>query len=134
MNVQCSLHPQYHDEVPLSKAPNSQLLPGSRSINGCPLLRVCVHGVCVHCCECALSMGSLLSTNSEYGSSYLAVCHVTFTFKALTHFVLSHKLKTKRNTLPYSDICICHFSFHIHFHIYRISIFGSKVMKYNSLY
>ncbi len=34
-------------EVPLSKAPNPQLLPGRRSINGCPLLRVCVNGVCV---------------------------------------------------------------------------------------
>ncbi len=39
-------------EVPLSKAPNPQLLPGRRSINGCPLLRVCVH-----CCVCALWMG-----------------------------------------------------------------------------
>ncbi len=38
--------------VPLSKAPNPQLLPGRRSINGCPLLRVCVHGVCVQCCVC----------------------------------------------------------------------------------
>ncbi len=28
--------------------------PGRRSINGCPLLWVCVHGVCVHCCVCAL--------------------------------------------------------------------------------
>ncbi len=33
--------------------------PGARSINGCPLLRLCVHGVCVclfttHCCVCAL--------------------------------------------------------------------------------
>ncbi len=27
---------------PLSKAPNPQLLPGRRSINGCPLLHVCV--------------------------------------------------------------------------------------------
>jgi len=34
-------------DVPLSKTPNPQLLPGRRSINGCPLLRVCVHGVCV---------------------------------------------------------------------------------------
>ncbi len=40
MNLQRSLHPQYHDEVPLSKATNP-------SINGCSLLRVCVHGVCV---------------------------------------------------------------------------------------
>ncbi len=35
-------------EVSLSKTPNPHLLPGRRSINGCPLLRVCVHGVCVH--------------------------------------------------------------------------------------
>ncbi len=51
VNVQSSLHPQYHDEVPLSKAPNPQLLPGRRSINSCPLLRVCVcvfTAVCVH--------------------------------------------------------------------------------------
>ncbi len=34
-------------EDPLSKEPNHKLLPGRRSINGCPLLRVCVHGVCV---------------------------------------------------------------------------------------
>ncbi len=34
-------------EVPLSKAPNPQLLPGHRSINGCPQLWVCVHSVCV---------------------------------------------------------------------------------------
>ncbi len=49
VNVQRSLHLQYHDEVPLSKAPNPQLFPGRRRINGCPLLRVCVH-----CCVCAL--------------------------------------------------------------------------------
>ncbi len=36
----------------LSKALNPQLLPGRRSINDCPLLRVCVHSVCVHCCVC----------------------------------------------------------------------------------
>ncbi len=41
-------------EVPLSKAPNLQLLPGCRSINGCPLLWVCVHGlrVCSLLCVC----------------------------------------------------------------------------------
>ncbi len=39
-------------EVPLSKAPNTQLLPGRRSINDCPLLRVCVHGVCVFTAVC----------------------------------------------------------------------------------
>ncbi len=39
-------------EVSLSKAPNPQLLPGRRSINGCPLLRVCVHSVCVFTAVC----------------------------------------------------------------------------------
>ncbi len=53
---------------------------------------VCVHGVCVcvHCCVCVCSRcvcvftvcvctldGLMQSTNSEYGSPYLAVCHVT---------------------------------------------------------
>ncbi len=39
-------------EVSLSKTLNPQLLPGRRSINGCPLLRVCVHGVCVFTAVC----------------------------------------------------------------------------------
>ncbi len=38
-------------EVPLSKAPNPQLLPG-RCNNGCPLLRVHVHSVCVFTAVC----------------------------------------------------------------------------------
>ncbi len=41
-------------EVPLSKAPNPQLLPRGLSIKGCPLLRVCVQGVCVCVCVCSL--------------------------------------------------------------------------------
>ncbi len=41
-------------EVPLSKAPNPQLLPERCSINGCTLLRVCVHGVCSLLCVCTL--------------------------------------------------------------------------------
>ncbi len=48
MNVQRSLHLQYHDRGALEQGTEPQLLPGRRSINGCPLLRVCVHGVCVH--------------------------------------------------------------------------------------
>ncbi len=46
VNIKLSLHFDTTTEVPLSKAPNPQLLPGHRSI-GCPLLRVCAHGVCV---------------------------------------------------------------------------------------
>ncbi len=41
-------------EVSLSKTPNPQLLPGRRSINGCPLLCVCL---CVRVlCVCACSV------------------------------------------------------------------------------
>ncbi len=39
-------------EVPLSKAPNLQLLLGRRTINGCPLLWVCVC-VCSLLCVCS---------------------------------------------------------------------------------
>ncbi len=48
-------------EVPLSKAPNPRLLPGRCSINGCPLLRVCVHGVCVHCSGCVFTAPGVCS-------------------------------------------------------------------------
>ncbi len=62
MNVQRSLLPQYHDEVPLCKAPNPpQLLPGRRSINGSPLLRVCVHGVCVFTAVCVCTLDGLIA-------------------------------------------------------------------------
>ncbi len=50
-------------EVPLSKAPNPQLLPGRHSINGCPLLRVCVHGVCVFTAVCVCTLDGL---NAEH--------------------------------------------------------------------
>ncbi len=80
-------------EVPLSKAPNPQLLPGHRSINGCPLLWVCVHGVCVcvcvHCCLCALWMGEMQSRNSEYGSPY--VTSLSLVFPRLHHCLLSSR-------------------------------------------
>ncbi len=65
-------------EVPFSKALNPQLFPGRCNINGCPLLRVCV---------CTLWMGLMQSTNSDYGSPYLAVCHVT---KILNYNVSIH--------------------------------------------
>ncbi len=42
VNVQRSFHLQYHNEVHLSKASNPQLLPRRCSLNGRPLLRVCV--------------------------------------------------------------------------------------------
>ncbi len=50
-------------EVRLSKTPNPQLLPGRRSINGCPLLRVCVHGVCVCSLLCVCTLDGLNAEN-----------------------------------------------------------------------
>ncbi len=44
-------------EVPLSKETNPQLLPRHRSINGCRLLQVCIHGVWVKCRARLQSMG-----------------------------------------------------------------------------
>ncbi len=46
-------------EVLLSKAPNPQLLPECHCINGCPLLRVCPHGVCVWLLLCRCNLGGL---------------------------------------------------------------------------
>ncbi len=49
----------------------------------------CVFTMCVCVCVCSLlcvctRMGQMQSTNSEYGSPYLVVCHVTFTFNKST--------------------------------------------------
>ncbi len=52
VNEQRSLPPSKPTtDVPLSKAPNCS--PGAAA-NGCPLLRVCVHGVYVFTAECSL--------------------------------------------------------------------------------
>ncbi len=48
---------------PLSKAPNPQLLLGRRSINGCPLLRVCVFKVCVCALLCVCTLDG---SNAEH--------------------------------------------------------------------
>ncbi len=67
-------------DVPLSKTPNPQLLPGHRSING--LLRVCVHGVCVFTAVCALWMGKCKALILSMGHhSWL---YVTSLFKKST--------------------------------------------------
>ncbi len=80
VNNQCSLPPSIPRPLrPLSKTPNPQLLPGCRSI-GCPLLQMCVHGVCVFTAVCVCTwMGWMKSRNSEYGSPFLAKHHFTST-------------------------------------------------------
>ncbi len=80
VNVQRSLHPQNHDEVPLSKALN-QLLPGNRSINACPLLWVFVHGVCVCSLLCVCILDGL---NAEHGFRvWVMSCHFHFIYLCL---------------------------------------------------
>ncbi len=81
VNVQRSLHPQYHDKAPLSKVPNPELLPGRRSLKWLPTdPGVCSRCVCVFTAVC-VHLGWVNAEHEfckkEYGSPYLAVCHVT---------------------------------------------------------
>ncbi len=81
-----SLHLQYHDEVPSSKAPNPQLLPGCRTINVCPLLQVCVHGVCIYIYSFSRHFYPKRLTIEEYNKRYIikrqtvtgSACNTTF--------------------------------------------------------
>ncbi len=66
-------------EVPLSKAPNPQLLPGRRSINGCPLLRVWVHGVCVFTAVCVHLDGLFAEHKFRVWVTILMSLHFHFT-------------------------------------------------------
>ncbi len=84
---------------PLSKSPNPQLLPGRRSIV-CPQNCVCACA-CVCVCVCVFTtvcvctwMGKMHSTNSEYGSPYLAIRH----FK-----MQKFKIQEDNNKEPFSS-------------------------------
>ncbi len=72
-------------EVPLSKVPNPQLLPGRCNINGCPLLRVCVHGVFVFTAVCVCTCLAGLNAEHEFQvwTTILGVCHVSCHFQCL---------------------------------------------------
>ncbi len=65
-------------------------------INVCPLLRVCVHGVCVCVCVCVCTLDGL---NAEHT---FRVCHVTF--RSTIH---SKKKKKRVSFNPYKDIYYC---------------------------
>ncbi len=77
--VQCSIHLQYHDGGALEQGielPNAPRVPQHKWLPT-------ALGVCVFSAVCALHLPTALcvnlqSTNSEYGSPYLAVCHITF--------------------------------------------------------
>ncbi len=46
-------HPQYHDwGETLEQGTEPPTAPQAQQQYYCPLLRVCVHSVCVHCCVC----------------------------------------------------------------------------------
>ncbi len=95
MNVQRSLSTlNTTTEVPLSKAPNPQLLPGRRSINGCPLLRVCVHGVCVFTAVCVhlgwVKCGAQIPSMGHHTWSYVTYIYI---------YAFSRRFYPKRLTL-----------------------------------
>ncbi len=91
-------------EVPLNKAPNPQLLPGRHSI-GCPLLQVCVHGVCVFTAVC-VHFG-WVKCRYKYRSPYLAVCHVTCHYAlCLASERISIRFRTNRLTLQNANLFI----------------------------
>ncbi len=92
------------NEVPLSKAPNPQLLPGRRSINGCPLLRVCVHGVCVCSLLCVCTMDGL---NAEHKFRVW----VTILGRMSRHFSLSQNIATNCQKHIFAKIIICYYSY-----------------------
>ncbi len=70
--------------IPRRGAP--QLLPGRRSINGCPLLRVCVHGVCIYIYSFSTHFYPKRLTIEEYNKRYIikrqtvtgSACNTTF--------------------------------------------------------
>ncbi len=76
-------------EVPLSKSLNPELLPACRSINGCPLLQVCVHGLCVCSLLCVCTLDGL----NHHTWQYVTLLSLSFSFysdsenRALGHSV-----------------------------------------------
>ncbi len=77
-------------EVPLSKPPNPQLLPGRHSINGCPLL-----WVCVHCCVCVCVFTAVCVC------VFTAVCVCVFTAVCVCMFTVCVCVFT---------VCVCVFT------------------------
>ncbi len=88
---------------PLSKAPNSQLLPGCRCID-CPLLQVCVHGVCVHYCVCALGWVKCRAQILSMGHHTWP--HVTSKFKFKIKFTEEFGHTAKKSMECCSDVCL----------------------------
>ncbi len=82
-------------EVLLSKAPNPQLLPGRRSINGCPLLRVCVHSVCVCVCVCVFTAVWVHFGRVKCRAKILSMGHHTWSYVTLLSYIYIYTVGQK---------------------------------------
>ncbi len=102
-------------EVPFSKALNPQLFPGRRSINGCPLLRVCVHGVCLCSLLCVCTMDGLNAEHTFW-------VWVTILGRMSCHFIVFFILNNGDFYIIYS----CMYITYSNLTIYYYSIKGEK--------
>ncbi len=92
VNVQRSLLLNTTTEVPLSKAPNPQLLPGCRSIDGPTAPGVCVHSVCVFTAVCVhfgwVNCIAQITSMGHHTWPYFTSLSLSFTFIYLSQFVV----------------------------------------------
>ncbi len=95
MNVQRSLPPPIPQQGALeqgTKPPTAPRAPQHKWLHTAPgVFTVCVCVFTSLKCVCTLD-GLMQSTNSEYGSPYLAVCHIAFTFTSITSIICMYIL------------------------------------------
>ncbi len=98
-------------EVSLSKAPNPQLLPACHSINDCPLLQVCVHGLCVCSLLCVCTLDGLNHHTWLYVTLLSLLFYSDSENRALGHSSVWQCVLTKWEEDPHlvmwSEVCLC---------------------------
>ncbi len=108
-----------------------QLLPGRRSINGCPLLRVCVHGVCVFTAVCAhfgwvncrAQIPSMSHHTWSYVTSLSLIVKMRYDLKPSVHF--------ERERVQGFTHAVCEIMSHRKFSNYFRSYLVKKYELYN---
>ncbi len=92
VNVQCSLLLNTTTEVPLSKAPNPQLLPRVPQHKWPQLLQVCVHSVCVFTAVCVhfgwVNCIAQITSMGHHTWPCFTSLSLSFTFIYLSQFVV----------------------------------------------